>query len=114
MTNNKKIVDIQATVTPSKKGEIMSEQTIQAISNGAGNFAAGVTSVLGNIVNLGAKGVQYGAAKVKEALDRSKRNADVVEDLAASQVPKKSAAELEEEIRILKLQAELRRLKNEQ
>ena len=114
MTNNKKIVDVQATVTPSKKGELLSEQTIQALAGGAGNFTAGVTSVLGNIVNLGAKGVEYGAAKVKEALDRSKRNADLVEDLANSQVPKKSVAELEEEIRILQLQLELRRLKNEQ
>ena len=114
MTNNKKIVDIQATVTPSKKGEIMSEQTIQAISNGAGNLAAGITSVLGSLVNMGAKGVQYGCEKAKEALDRSKRNADVVEDLAASQVPKKSVAELEEEIRLLELQSKLRRLKNEQ
>ena len=70
--------------------------------------------MLGSLVNHGAKGVEYGAAKAKEALDRSKRNADVVEDLANSQVPKKSVAELEEEIRILKLQAELRKLKNEQ
>ena len=91
--------------------DFVSKETIQTAASGAGNLAAGITSVLGSLINTGAKGITFVGAQVGKALQRSQRNANVVEDLANNQVPKKSVEELQEELQILELQARIRELK---